>query len=378
MLLLGVVSLFADLTYEPARSLAGPYLALLGAGATAVGVVAGLGEFVGLGLRALSGLVSDRTRRYWTVTIAGYAVSLLAVPALALAGRWQLAALLMVAERLGKAVRTPARDTLLSHAAHRLGPGRAFGIHEAVDQLGALLGPLIVAGVLAAKGSYTWAFGVLALPAALALLSLAVARAAYPQPQNFEGGKAPAEKGRWPRAFWMYLAGMGLVAAGFADFALVAFHLKISGLAADAWIPLLYAGAMGVDALAALGLGAWYDRRGLPVVLISVVLSSCAAPLLFSPRLVLVIPGLALWGAGLAAQESIVRAVLAGILPAARRATGFGVFHAWYGAAWFIGSAVMGALYDLSLAALVTFSVVTQLASIALLARVGKISAAAR
>jgi hypothetical protein len=205
-----VVSLFADLTYEPARSLAGPYLAFLGSGATAVGLVAGLGELVGQGLRAVSGLVSDRTRRYWAVTIAGYTVSLLAVPALALAGRWQLAACLIVAERLGKAMRTPARDALLAHAAHRIGLGRAFALHEAVDQLGAVLGPILVAGVLAAKGSYAWAFGVLAFPAAVALLALTLARAAYPRPQDFESGEARGEPVPLPRAFWLYVTGMGL------------------------------------------------------------------------------------------------------------------------------------------------------------------------
>ncbi|HET7289558.1 MAG TPA: MFS transporter, partial [Thermodesulfobacteriota bacterium] len=158
VLLLGAVSLFGDMTYEAARSVIGPYMALLGASAAAVGTVAGLGEFIGYGFRIISGVFSDRTRRYWTITITGYVISLAAVPALALAGNWPLAAALMMAERFGKAVRNPARDAMLSHAAHGMGRGWAFGLHEAMDQTGAIIGPAIVAGVLVWKGSYTYGF----------------------------------------------------------------------------------------------------------------------------------------------------------------------------------------------------------------------------
>ncbi|MGH6852422.1 MAG: MFS transporter, partial [Methylocella sp.] len=137
IVLLGVVSLFADMTYEGARSVTGPYLGVLGASAAIVGVVAGFGEFLGYALRLVSGYLSDRTGGYWLITIIGYGVNLLAVPLLALTGRWELAVLLIVGERAGKAIRTPARDAMLSHAGSQTGLGWSFGLHGALDQTGA-------------------------------------------------------------------------------------------------------------------------------------------------------------------------------------------------------------------------------------------------
>ena len=176
VLLLGVVSLLADVTYEAARSISGPFLAVLGASAALVGLVAGLGELIGYGLRVVSGILSDRTGRYWTMTLLGYAVNLLAVPALALAGRWEVAAVLLIAERFGKSIRTPARDAMLSHAAADVGRGWAFGINEAMDQIGAVLGPLLMAAVLAWKNDYRDGFAILLIPSLLALSVLVIAR----------------------------------------------------------------------------------------------------------------------------------------------------------------------------------------------------------
>jgi MFS family permease len=367
VLLLGVVSLFADMTYEAARSITGPYLAILGASATAVGIVAGSGELIGYGFRVVSGIVSDRTRRYWAVTILGYAVNLLAVPALALAGRWETAAVLIMAERFGKAIRTPARDAMLSHAAHGLGRGWAFGVHEAMDQVGAMIGPTIVAAVLAWKGSYQYGFAVLAIPAALALATLAVARIAYPQPHELEPSFPKGQAGEFRPIFWLYLAAVACIAVGFADYPLAAFHIKTAGIVADVWIPLIYAGAMGVDALSALLLGRLYDRRGIPVLTAVVAVSAWSAALVFLAGPVLLTLGMALWGVGMGAQESIIRAVVADIIPRDQRATGFGIFNAGFGLAWFVGSALMGLMYDWSILALAVFSVTAQLVSLPLL-----------
>ena len=149
IILLGVVSLLSDICYEGARSISGPFLGTLQASAMVVGVVAGLGEFIGYALRLGSGYLADRTGKYWPITFVGYALNLFAVPLLALAGRWEIAALLLLLERLGKAVRTPARDAMLSHAATQVGRGWGFGFHEAMDQIGAVSGPLMVAsGIL--------------------------------------------------------------------------------------------------------------------------------------------------------------------------------------------------------------------------------------
>jgi MFS family permease len=367
VVLLGFVSLLADMTYEAARSVNGPYLALLGASATAVGFIAGLGELLGHGLRVLSGLLADRTRRYWTITLVGYAVNLGAVPALALAGRWEVAALLMMFERLGKAVRTPARDAMLSHATHAMGRGFGFGLHEFMDQIGAMLGPLVVTLVFALRGSYRSAYAVLALPAILALAMLLAGRATYPHPSRLEKEPAPDGGKGFPRLFWLYLAAVGLVAAAYADFPLIAFHLKSKAVLDDRWIPLLYAGTMGIDAIAALFFGRWFDNKGMIVLAAAVAVSSLFAPFAFSFSAGTVAFGMALWGIGMGAQESVVRAAVADFTPRARRATAYGVFNTGFGIAWFLGSVFMGFLYDRSLPGLVSFSVAFQLLAVPLL-----------
>lgn len=367
VLLLGVVSLFADFTYEGARSITGPYLAVLGASATAVGVTAGLGELIGYGLRLVSGYFADRTGQYWAITIVGYAVNLLAVPLLALAGRWEVAAVLIVAERFGKAVRSPARDVILSQATQELGHGWGFGLHEAVDQVGALLGPLVVAAVLYSKGSYQMGFAVLLVPALLALAVLLAARFLYPRPRELEAAPARPQTQGLPGAYWLYLAAVALVAAGFADFALIAYHFKRAAVVSDGWIPVVYAMAMGVDALAALALGRLFDRFGLRVLVAASVLTALCAPLVFLWGFYPALAGIALWGVGMGAQESVMRAAIAGMVPAARRGGAYGTFNAGYGVAWFLGSALMGVLYDRSIVSLVAFSIVLQLASVPLL-----------
>lgn len=368
VLLLGVVSLFADATYEGARSITGPFLATLGASGAAVGIIAGGGELVGYGLRLLSGVIGDRTRRYWAITILGYAVNLIAVPLLALAGKWPEAAALMIAERIGKAIRTPARDAMLSHASSRLGSGWAFGVHEAMDQCGAVLGPLIVAGVFAWRGSYRDSFAVLLLPALAALAVLMAARLLYPRPSDLET-EMGRPQGAFPRAFWIYLAAVGFVAAGFVDFPLIAYHFQRSAAVPAEWIPLLYAEAMGVDALAALLFGRWFDRAGMGVLIPVTAVSSLFALLVFRGGFAGAAAGMALWGAGMGAQESIMRAAVARFAPAARRGSAYGLFNAWYGVAWFAGSAAMGVLYDWSIGAVVAFSVLAQWAAIPLLWR---------
>jgi len=364
VVLLGFVSLFADMTYEGARGITGPFLALLGASGTAVGLVAGFGELIGYGLRLATGYLADRTRRYWTLTLVGYAVNLLAVPLLALAGNWPLAAALMILERTGKAIRNPARDVMLSHATSRTGRGFGFGLHEAMDQVGAVLGPLGAALILSWRGDYREAFAWMAVPAVLALLTLLAARWLYPTPQDLEShrsGLAPRGIGR---TYWVFLAGAALVACGYADFPLVAFRLQRDALVAPALIPGLYALAMAVDALAALFFGRLYDRRGIPVVAGAVVLSFGFAPMVFLGGLPWVVAGMVCWGIGMGAQESILRAAVAEFVSPERRGTAYGLFNAAYGLSWFAGSALMGLLYDVSPLLLALFSVLSQVLAI--------------
>ncbi len=377
VVLLGLVSLFADITYEGARSIAGPYLALLGASGTVVGIVAGFGELIGYGLRLVSGYLSDRTRRYWVLTLVGYAINLLAVPLLALAGRWEVAAALMIAERLGKALRTPARDAMLSYATKETGRGWGFGLHEAMDQIGAVTGPVIVSVVLAARNNYPAAFAVLAIPAVLALATLLTARWLYPRPQDLEPTAPELKTAGFPRAYWIYLAAVALVAAGYADFPLIAYHFGKTSSVPATWIPLLYAVAMGVDALAALLFGRWFDRVGIRILMAVALISAFFAPLVFLGGFTLALVGMALWGIGMGAQESILRAAVAGMVGRDRRGSAYGIFNTGYGVFWFLGSALMGVLYDVSLPALIAFSVAAQLASIPLFYWVSKRSASA-
>ncbi len=372
VVLLGVVSLLGDTTYEGARSITGPYLALLGASATVVGFVAGFGELIGLSLRLVFGYLSDRTGRYWAITLLGYGLNLLAVPLLALAGHWEIAALLMIIERLGKAIRTPARDAMLSHATQQMGRGWGFGLHEAMDQIGAVLGPLIVAAVLYFRGTYQAGFAVLLIPALLALAVLVVARLLYPHPRDLEIATPELKTRGFSTIFWFYLAGAALIAAGYADFPLIAYHFGQLSLMPQPWIPVLYAVAMGVDALAALLFGRWFDQRGLVILALAALLSAFFAPLVFWGGFYAALAGMVLWGIGMGAQESVMRAAVGGLVSADKRGTAYGLLNAGYGLAWFLGSALMGLLYDIDLRALVVFSMAMQLASIPLFLWINK------
>jgi MFS family permease len=365
---LGTISLFADVTYEGARSINGPFLGMLGASAAIIGIVSGAGELAGYLLRLFSGIAADRTRAYWTLTIAGYIVNLLAVPFMALAGHWGVAAALIIAERAGKAIRTPARDVMLSQASKIVGRGWGFGLHEFMDQVGAFLGPLLVALVLAQTHHYPRAYAVLAIPAGLALASLFTAIKFYPDPSRFEepkaGGLAPDGL---PRAFWIYMAAAGLLAAGFVDFPLIAFHFSKTSLATPAEIPVFYSAAMGVEAITALVFGKLFDRIGMPVLILGVLFSAASSPLVFFGSFYAALGGMALWGAGMGAQQSLLRAKIAELVPAERRGAAYGIFNTAYGILWFAGSSAIGILYGRSLDSAVIFAMATQLAAVPLL-----------
>lgn len=364
---LGIVSLFADMTYEGARSIMGPYLAVLGAKASVVGFVAGFGEFLGYGLRLISGYIADRTAKYWAIIIMGYALNLLAVPLLALAGYWQVAALLMILERTGKAIRTPARDAMLSHAGNQTGMGWGFGLHEAMDQTGAMLGPLLVAGVLYFQHSYRESFAILLIPALIALVLLALARWSYPHPQRLEIKIPSLERKGITPLFWIYLAGSGLIGAGYADFALISYHFEKTSVMPPIWIPITYAIAMGMSGITAPVLGILYDRLGIVILMIITAIAALFAPLAFFGGFMLAILGVVLWSIGIGAQESLMRAIVAHMAPKNKRASAYGIFNGVYGLCWFLGSFLMGVLYDVSTTALVVFSLVMQLASLPLL-----------
>lgn len=364
VLLVGVVSFFADFTYEGARSVTGPFMAVLGANGTIVGIVAGLGELLGYGLRLVSGSLSEKTQKFWPITLFGYLIQMTAVPLLAFAGSWQVAALLIIVERVGKAIRNPPRDVMLSHAAKEMGYGWGFGVHEALDQFGALFGPLVVAAVLAHQGNYRTAFAILVIPAVITYSMLIVARLMYPRPEELEANVPDVHAKGLPRIFWIYLAGAGLVAAGFADFQLIAYHFEKADAVNDIWIPVTYSIAMAVSGAGSLLFGRMFDRVGIGILIPLTIVSAAFAPLVFLGGFWPVIVGSALWGLGMGVHESIVPAAVATMVPVQRRPSAYGLFTAGYGVAWFIGSALMGVLYDRSITAVIIFCLVLQLAAV--------------
>jgi len=357
---LGFVSLFADMTYEGAYSIIGPFLKGLGATALEVGFIAGLGEMIAASLRYFSGKLADRTQAYWPIVTAGYVLNLLAVPMLAFVGTWQAASLLIVAERTGKSIRGPARDVLLSEASAEVGHGAGFGLHRAMDQAGAVAGPLVMVAAVAHFGRFGPAFLPLAIPALLALGSIVVAHAVYPG-----HGKAPPpqESVTLPGVFWFYVAAAGVLAMGFVDFPLLSFHIQNRHIYAPEAIPLLYAGAMGLSGLTALVSGRLFDRFGIVVLSIGVVASLFALPLGFLGARVAVGVAVACWAVGMGVQDAILRAGIAQVVSMNKRGSAFGVFNGVYGVTWFAGSVVMGFLYSRSLVALATFGVVLQMAA---------------
>jgi len=369
IILLGIVSLFGDVTYEGARSITGPYLATLGASASIVGLVAGIGEFVGYALRLASGYLADRTKAYWVFTFLGYGL-LIFVPLLAFAGYWQLAAIFIILERMGKAIRSPARDTILSYATKEVGRGWGFGIHEALDQVGAIIGPLIFSLVFLLNGGYREGFTILWIPALLTLAILALAKRKVPAPEKLE---LPSQtdkqnhKGKLPRVFWLYTLFTFFSVAGFANFQLISYHLKVQSVIPLVQIPIFYAIAMGVDALVALIIGKTYDKIGLTSLLAAPLLALPIPFLAFSYSYSLVLIGIVLWGMVMGIQETIMRAAIADLTHIERRGFAYGIFNTAYGASWFLGSFIMGMLYDFSLSYLILFAIVMELISVPVL-----------
>ena len=365
VVLIGLISLFSDMTYEAARSINGSFLQILGTNGATVGWVAGLGELLGYGLRFISGYIADKTKKYWTILIAGYFLNLFSVPLLALAGFWQLAVVLMITERIGKAIRSPARDAILSFGTQKMGRGWGYGLHEAMDQIGATVGPLLVSAVLFYQHqNYRMAFGILVIPAIIAVSILLYCRHLYPKPENLEIKTTSITSKGLSKRYWIYVLGTVFIAAGYVDFPLIAYHFKARALMSDSAIPVFYAVAMATDAIAALIFGKLYDKTGIKTLLLAVLLSAFFAPMVFLGGFNWALAGMVLWGIGMGAQESILKAEIAEMVPPDRRGTAFGTFNTAFGLFWFAGSALMGYLYDFSIKGLIIFSVVTQLIAV--------------
>lgn len=357
IVLIGIVSLFTDITYQGARSINGAYLATLGATAAMVGIVAGASEFVGYALRLVSGYWAHKTRQYWMIAMVGYAINLLAVPLLALADQWWMAACLIILERLGKAIRTPARDTLLASGGQHVGMGWAFGLHQALDQTGAMMGPMIVALVLYFGGSYQEGFAWLGVPALLALWILILARNVYNTPidETLEQQANQTSHKILNKKFVLCLIGTGLLAAGYADFPLIAFHFEKTAILSKEMVPVAYGLAMGLDILWAPMLGKFYDKYRTAVILGAFSFSALFAPLVFLGNNVMAFFGILIWGMGMGAQSALLRAMVGDLISSKQRAFAYGIFNMVFGILWFAGSALIGWLYEISILWMVIF-----------------------
>ncbi len=383
----GVVSLSADMVYEGARSITGPLLASLGASAVLVGLVTGVGEAMALVLRVVFGTWADRSGRYWTLALAGYALTAICVPALAvtpfLAGAGlAVACVLILAERTGKAVRSPAKTALLAHAAGKVGLGRGFAVHKALDQAGAVAGPLLVAGVAGLAGTLWPALAILIVPGVAALLILIWIRHQTGDPATpADQGIAPRltaptvpKRVRWsrsaaslPTSFWLFAAAAGAATAGLVTFGVISFHLTRDQVVPVATIPLIYAAAMAAEALAALATGWLYDQIKGRVLLILPFLVAIVPPLAFTNSAAAALVGVLIWGSAVGVQDSTVKALVADLVPAGRRATAYGAFAAVQGAAAALGGAMAGALYEHSLPSLIAAVSAMQLCALILL-----------
>jgi MFS family permease len=373
----GVVSLAGDMVYEGARSVYGPLLASLGASAAVVGLVTGAGEAAALLLRLVSGPFADRTRRYWALTLLGYALTAVCVPLLAVtpalgAAGLGVAAALILAERIGKAVRSPAKSALLADAAGQVGMGRGLGVHKALDQIGAFAGPLLVAGVVAlAAGRMGPALAVLAVPGVASILLLVLLRGRTGDLGRPPGAAGTSDRSRrrdpLPARFWWFAVAAGLCTAGLVTYGLIGFHLAAARLVPTAAVPLLYAAAMAAGAVAALLTGSAYDRWGSLTLLALPVMVAAVPPLAFGAGLTAVAAGILIWGAATGVQDSTVKALVADLIPGHRRATAYGVFAAVQGAGALAGGAAAGALYQHSKAALIAAVALSQAAALLVL-----------
>lgn len=370
VVLFSMVSLFSDMTHESANSIRGAFLSLAGASAAVIGFVSGLGELVGYGLRYVFGRLTDRTRRYWPMVLFGYALDVVAVPALALVGRngWVLACALLIIQRLGKAIKKPAKDTVMSFAASQEGVGKSFAIQELLDQIGAVLGPLLLYLIMLFQHSddtfsdYRMCFAFLAIPGTITLLLLWLMYKRFPHPENFEPEPKEYVPFRVSKRFVVYILGISLFAFGFADYSLIVMHFSRQHLFTAAVLPLLYALAMLTDAASAFVFGWLFDRHArLSLVVSTLVAAPFAVFAFLGSDVASVVTGVVLWGIGMGAQESILKAAVATMVPKRSRATGYGIFECCFGAAWFLGSWLLGVLYDQSLVAMVIVSVAAQL-----------------
>ena len=370
VLTFGYVSLAADMVYEGMRSASGPLLLSLGASALVVGLVTGAGEALALGLRVVTGPLADRSGRHWSLTVQGYALTAVSVPLLAItpflgAAGLTTASILILAERIGKAVRSPSKSTLLARIAEPVGRGRGFGVHKALDQVGAFGGPLIVAGIATATGHLWAGFAALAVPGVATLTLLGVLRTGTgltddpPAPDT-----VPRTAVRLPPAFWAFSLSCGASTLGLMTFGVMSVHLVKADLVPSPAVPVVYAGAMAIEAVVALGTGFAYDLWGARVLYALPALVAVVPALVFGPSLTPIFIGIGVWAIATAVQDSTVKALVADLVPHSSLATAYGVFAAAQGLGAFAGGGLAGGLYEHHLPLLIAIIALAQAVSL--------------
>jgi len=363
---MGIVNLFGDTTYEGGASINGQFLGSLGASAAAISMIAGAGEFLGYSLRSVAGWTADRTGRYWPITFLGFAINLFAVPAMAFAGSWYVAGLLILAERSGRAIRKPTVEAMLSYSTGQLGTGWVYALNTALDETGATIGPLLIAFALYRHASYRTAYSLLLIAASLAFVALIVARILFPVPAKLEIGERTASAEQFTPAFWLYMIAAACFGAGLMSFEFISIHLASHRTVSDHWLPAFLGISTGFGVLANLVLGRLYDRAAIPTIVGAVFVSALFSPFVFLGGFGVALFGMLLWGVGYAVQDTLFKALVADRLPKSRRNFAFGIFYTGYGGGWLIGSIATGLLYQLSVAAVITFSMAVQLGAIPL------------
>lgn len=369
-IMLGLVSLFADMTYEGARSISGAYIKVL----EGTGLVAGaimIGEFLGYIMRFLSGVAADRLRSskvLWAFTISGYLINLLTVPSLAFAGRWELALALLFMERIGKGLRTPSRDVILSEVMEGLGRGKGFGLHEVMDQLGAFTGPLIVTlAITGSGGSYSQAFLALSIPAIASMVSLSIAATMYPKVRSISVER-PVMGWGFGREFKLFSIALSLMTAGYLPWSIVSYHLKVTQTVGDPEIALLYALAMAVDAIIAFPIGYLYDRMGIRSLIVTPIAAALIPLALLNGTRIYVYSAAVLWGVVMGVYETSMRAAIPDLVHESKRALAYGVYGLIYGASWMLGGLIIGAIHELNPLYLTVYIAILEIPSITLLA----------
>ena len=352
IILFGIVSLFGDIIYEGCRGLVPDYLKFLGATAFIVGVIGGLGEFIGYSVRLVSGFLADTMKSYWLFIFLGYGL-LVSIPLLGFSFTWQVAAVFVLLERLGKALRTPSRDIILSVIGKEVGTGKTFGIHELLDQIGAIVGPAIVAvSMLTSSNDYRLTFLILLLPYISLMSFLTYVYKKIGKTYRIAKEGAEKQKVGLPRTFYIYTLAVVMNTVGLIPVALILY--KASFFFAEWLVPIVYLMIQGIDASIALVAGHAYDRFGVKFLALPFLLAIIPSVLtVVGNDALIVVVAAVFFGLVLGMQESIYRAAVADVAPVASRGRAYGIFSTAYGVSFLISGAIYGFFLDVAGTALI-------------------------